>query len=196
MPPGNDNGFLWRLNSYWRFLEKDNGVYVQCEAISLTRDVPTGLNWLIGPFIESIPKRISRIHAAIHAQLLSCAEACMVRNRTAPDIAKRRPLMANKKCCNGCYAAFPAQAISTRLDVQIDSVYGRDSSSGKLHGSRGAASAHCGSRRACRSWVNSDHLTLLGFVAMFLAGASYALVRWNRAGIITGHTFSGAQLVW
>jgi hypothetical protein len=47
---------MWRLNSYWRFLEKDNGVYVQCEAISLTRDVPTGLNWLIGPFIESIPK--------------------------------------------------------------------------------------------------------------------------------------------
>jgi hypothetical protein len=31
-------------------------VYVQCEAISLTRDIPTGLNWLIAPFIESIPK--------------------------------------------------------------------------------------------------------------------------------------------
>jgi hypothetical protein len=56
LPPGNDSGYMWRLNSYWRFLEKDNGVYVQCEAISLTRDVPTGLNWLIGPFIESIPK--------------------------------------------------------------------------------------------------------------------------------------------
>jgi hypothetical protein len=56
LPPGNDNGYMWRLNSYWRFLEKDNGVYVQCEAISLTRDIPTGLNWLIGPFIESIPK--------------------------------------------------------------------------------------------------------------------------------------------
>jgi hypothetical protein len=31
-------------------------VYVQCEAVSLTRDIPTGLNWLIGPFVESIPK--------------------------------------------------------------------------------------------------------------------------------------------
>ena len=31
--------------------------------------------------------------------------------------------------------------------------------------------------------VNSDHLTLLGFIAMFLAGASYALARSHRAGL-------------
>jgi hypothetical protein len=56
MLPGNDDGFLWRLNSYWRFSEANHGLYIQCEAISLTRDIPTGLNWLIAPFIESIPK--------------------------------------------------------------------------------------------------------------------------------------------
>ena len=56
LPPEKDSGFLWRLNSYWRFFETGGGVYVQCEAISLTRDIPTGLNWLIAPFIESIPK--------------------------------------------------------------------------------------------------------------------------------------------
>jgi hypothetical protein len=56
MPPGKDNGFLWRLYSYWRFLDSGRGVYVQCEAVSLTRDVPTGLHWMIAPFIESIPK--------------------------------------------------------------------------------------------------------------------------------------------
>ncbi|MGB6234954.1 MAG: hypothetical protein WBF46_15875, partial [Candidatus Acidiferrales bacterium] len=33
----------------------DGGVYIQCEAISLTRDVPAGLGWLIGSFIETIP---------------------------------------------------------------------------------------------------------------------------------------------
>jgi hypothetical protein len=31
-------------------------VYVQCEAISLSRDIPAGLGWLIAPFIESIPR--------------------------------------------------------------------------------------------------------------------------------------------
>lgn len=55
-PEGKGEGFMWRLNSYWRFAERDGGVYVQCEAISLTRDIPTGLNWLIAPFIESIPR--------------------------------------------------------------------------------------------------------------------------------------------
>jgi hypothetical protein len=56
LPPGRDGGYLWRLNSYWRYFDSGRGVYVQCEAISLTRDIPTGLNWLIAPFIESIPK--------------------------------------------------------------------------------------------------------------------------------------------
>jgi len=56
IPPGKDSGYLWRLNSYWRFYESGGGVYVQCEAVSLTRDIPPGLGWLISPFIESIPR--------------------------------------------------------------------------------------------------------------------------------------------
>lgn len=55
-PVGNDSGFLWRLNSYWRFWQKDGGTYVQLEAVSLTRDIPGGLNWLVEPFIRSIPQ--------------------------------------------------------------------------------------------------------------------------------------------
>src|ERR1700732_1348796 len=39
------------------------------------------------------------------------------------------------------------------------------------------------------SWVNSDHLTLLGFAAMLLAGASYAFARTNRAGLILATFF-------
>ena len=56
LPPGEGRGFLWRLNSYWRFHEAPEGVYVQCEAVSVSRDIPTGLGWLIGPFVKSIPK--------------------------------------------------------------------------------------------------------------------------------------------
>src|SRR5207244_11795346 len=55
-PVGHDGGFLWRLNAYWRFVERDGGVYVECESVSLTRDIPTGLGWMIGPFVTSIPK--------------------------------------------------------------------------------------------------------------------------------------------
>ena len=54
-PVGNDHGFLWRLNSYWRFEERDGGVYIECQAVSLTRDVPTGLGWLIEPIVRQLP---------------------------------------------------------------------------------------------------------------------------------------------
>jgi hypothetical protein len=55
-PVGRDGGYLWRLYTYWRFLERGSGTYVQCEAISLTRDIPFVLDWLIGPFVTSIPR--------------------------------------------------------------------------------------------------------------------------------------------
>jgi hypothetical protein len=55
-PVGDDSGFLWRLNSYWRLWQRDGGTYVQLEAISLTRDIPPGLGWLIRPFVTSVPQ--------------------------------------------------------------------------------------------------------------------------------------------
>ena len=54
--PGDDGGYLWKMETWWRMEERDGGVYVQSEVVSLTRDIPTGLGWLIGPFVTSIPK--------------------------------------------------------------------------------------------------------------------------------------------
>lgn len=54
-PPGDDDGFLWRLNSYWRFEEGDGGVYAQCRAISLSRGIPFGFGWLSG-FLQQFPR--------------------------------------------------------------------------------------------------------------------------------------------
>lgn len=55
-PIGHDGGFLWRMNSDWRFEEQDGGVYVETESISLTRDIPTGFGWIVKPFVTSIPR--------------------------------------------------------------------------------------------------------------------------------------------
>ena len=54
--PGDDDGFLWRMETWWRMEEGDGGVYVQSEVASLTRSIPTGLGWMIGPFVTDIPK--------------------------------------------------------------------------------------------------------------------------------------------
>jgi len=56
LAPDTGYGFLWRLNSYWRFQERDGGVYLECRAISLSRDVPLGLGWIIEPIIQKLPK--------------------------------------------------------------------------------------------------------------------------------------------
>jgi hypothetical protein len=54
--PDTGYGFLWRLNSYWRFDEKSDGVTLECRAISLTRDIPMGLGWIIEPIVRTLPQ--------------------------------------------------------------------------------------------------------------------------------------------
>jgi hypothetical protein len=56
VPAGSDSGFLWRLNSYWRIEAVDGGVLARCEAVSLSRNVPPGLGWMLRGFLESFPK--------------------------------------------------------------------------------------------------------------------------------------------
>jgi hypothetical protein len=55
-PPGTGHGFLWRLNTYWRFVQGEGGTWVQCESVTLTRDIPLMLGWIIRPFVTEIPK--------------------------------------------------------------------------------------------------------------------------------------------
>ena len=51
-----EHGFLWRLNTYWSYEERDSGLYMQIESVSLTRSIPTGLGWAVRPFVESVPR--------------------------------------------------------------------------------------------------------------------------------------------
>ncbi|MGD0347853.1 MAG: hypothetical protein ABSA85_13920 [Terracidiphilus sp.] len=53
--PGEEHGFLWRMNTYWSYEERDSGLYIEIESVSLSRSIPTGLGWAIGPFIEGVP---------------------------------------------------------------------------------------------------------------------------------------------
>ena len=51
-----EHGFLWRLNTYWSYEERDGGLYMQIESVSLTRSIPNGLGWAVGPFVKSVPR--------------------------------------------------------------------------------------------------------------------------------------------
>lgn len=50
------HGYMWRLNSYWNFEERDAGMWLECRAISLSRDIPKGLAWIIEPIIRKLPR--------------------------------------------------------------------------------------------------------------------------------------------
>jgi hypothetical protein len=73
LPPDTGYGFLWRLYSYWKFQEREGGVCVECRAISLSRDVPLGLGWIIEPIIQKLPQEslintLEDTRQALHAE--------------------------------------------------------------------------------------------------------------------------------
>ena len=56
LSPSEEHGFLWRINTYWTWQERNGGLWLQVESISLTRGIPTGLGWIVGPFVQSVPR--------------------------------------------------------------------------------------------------------------------------------------------
>lgn len=55
LPVGKDRGLLWGMRGYWFFEEADGGVYVQCQSVTLTRDVPFGMGKLFSPILRTLP---------------------------------------------------------------------------------------------------------------------------------------------
>jgi len=55
-PQGRDRGFLWRLNSYWRYEQVEGGVIVECESVSLSRDIPTTARLFVGRVINGVAR--------------------------------------------------------------------------------------------------------------------------------------------
>ncbi len=45
-PEGDDHGFLWRTNTYWYARERDGGLDLELDSISLSRTSPLGLGWV------------------------------------------------------------------------------------------------------------------------------------------------------
>lgn len=56
LPQGTGRGYVWSMDSYWRFEEADGGVYLECTSVSLSRDIPFGMARLIRPIIENFPE--------------------------------------------------------------------------------------------------------------------------------------------
>lgn len=85
------NGFIWRLFSITRFEERDGGVYVELEAIALSRDIPISLRWIVEPIV----RRISRTSLATSLRQTEDAvrggvtlEACNTQGGRCPSVTR------------------------------------------------------------------------------------------------------------
>ena len=68
LPEGDDHGYMWRLNSYWRYKQVDGGVLVEIESLTLSRDLPAIIGALIRPIVnstarESMTRTLSSVRA-------------------------------------------------------------------------------------------------------------------------------------
>ena len=60
----------------------NGGVLIECESVSLSRDVPFGLGWLVNPKVEGIAKEsLQKTLVSLRTEL----------SKSRPVAAKRRP---------------------------------------------------------------------------------------------------------
>ena len=70
---GGDRGFLWRLNSYWRYTQVGPDVRIDLESLSLSRDIPRLVRAVAGPISnriarESIVRTLASLRAFLEAR--------------------------------------------------------------------------------------------------------------------------------
>jgi hypothetical protein len=69
-PVGRDRGFLWRMNSYWRYEAVPGGILVELESLTLSRSVPGLLRPLARPIISRVAREsLERTLGSIRDQI-------------------------------------------------------------------------------------------------------------------------------
>jgi hypothetical protein len=89
LPPDTGGGFLWRIHSITRYEERDGGVYLEVEAIALSRDIPASLRWLVNPVVNRLSVN------SLATTLRQTREAV-----GTLQVAQRRPMLREHKGLN------------------------------------------------------------------------------------------------
>ena len=77
LPEGEGTGLIWRLFSVSRFEEREDGLYIETEAMALSRDIPSALRLVVEPIV----RRVSR--EALETALRQTANAAHASGATA-----------------------------------------------------------------------------------------------------------------
>jgi hypothetical protein len=89
-----DRGFLWRLNSYWRYTQVGSDVRIDMESLSLSRGVPRVARAVARPIIdriarESIVRTLDSVQRFLEAKTRS-SSTCIPAPNPVPTILNPR----------------------------------------------------------------------------------------------------------
>jgi hypothetical protein len=76
LPEGEGSGMVWKLMSITRYMERDGGVYLELQAIGLSRDIPASLRWAIEPVVRHV------LRGALATSLRQMADAVLSNHAT------------------------------------------------------------------------------------------------------------------
>ena len=89
LSPDHGTGFIWRLYSVARFEERDGGIYVELEAVALSRDVPSALRWVVNPIVRRVSRNSMLVSLQQMEEAVNSTEAAN-RKATASTVAANR----------------------------------------------------------------------------------------------------------
>jgi hypothetical protein len=91
LPPDQGSGYIWRLYSIARFEQRDGGMYVEIEAMALSRDIPAGFRWIADPLVRRLSKN------SLLTSLRQMQDAVRSVEKDA-DYVRAHPLPASGTC--------------------------------------------------------------------------------------------------
>jgi hypothetical protein len=89
LPEGHGIGIIWSLYSFARYEERDGGVYIELEAMALSRDIPAALRWVVEPIVRRVSK------SSMVTSLQQTADAVRSANAAISRSTEPRPSVAN-----------------------------------------------------------------------------------------------------
>lgn len=82
LPVDEGGGLIWRLYSIARYEERDNGVYVEVEAMVLSREIPFGLRWMVDPIVRRVSR--SSLTTSIQQTTAATRTEAFAQHRASP----------------------------------------------------------------------------------------------------------------
>ncbi len=93
IPDGEGSGYIWRLCTMSRYEERDHGVYIETEAIALSRPIPAALHWVVDPIV----RRVSKASLGRTLEQTRDATGSAVKSESALSATRRPRVSTNRQ---------------------------------------------------------------------------------------------------